>query len=555
MQTPIRSILLWVFLLLPSGLFSCQFPGEPTPSAPGPDSSKIKNVIIVIADGMGPQALGLLAAYAKYAPNSVYAGKGRITAVERAVEAGTLGLAHHEVWNVLAADSAASATQMATGKWALPETVGIDRHGKPAETLLEMAKKGGKATGLVSDARITHATPAGFAAHRTHRSKENEIAGDLLTAGVDVMLSGGLRHWIPKDAADPGSENHVRLKARTGGAIEITSKRKDDRNLLDEAEKRGYTLAFTKKQLRAFGEGKILGLFCASALPYRIDFDPEGTHKTVPTLREMTSKALRVLSINEKGFFLMVESGLIDWSGHDNDAGALLHELIRFDETLDCILAWMEGRKDTLCVVTADHETGGFGFSYSRRNLPESEDFPGNHYPGESFAPQFNFGSVDLLDGIYGQKRSFQHLLDTFDALPESERTAENLAVIVNRNLAFPITVSEAAAVLEREENEYRVEGHKYLSAETFPKINDFKEFYVYGEEVRKDILGRIVARQQHTVWSSGTHTSTPVPLIVLGPESVRKGFGKLMHTTAWARRVIPILKGETQGDAPPNQE
>ena len=509
----------------------------------GGKSGKVKNVIMVIGDGMGPQAVGFLNAYAKYAPRSIYADQGRTTATEKIMEAGVFGMAYHEAAYVLVTDSAASASQIATGKRALSETVGLDRDGNPAETILEKAKKMGKSTGLVSDTRITHATPACFAAHQPHRSMENEIAAELLKSNnVDVMLSGGLRYWIPKEASDKNAEIHKKLSVRTGGRIKIKSKRKDSRNLLNEAESAGYELAFTSGQMKKAEGKKLLGLFSYSALPFRIDLETNAPDRTVPTLKEMATKALEVLSENDKGFFLMVESGLIDWAGHDNDAGTLLHELIRFDETLAYIYDWVKGRNDTLLIVTADHETGGFGFSYSRKDIPQPEDFPGETFKDAKFAPRFHFASYELLDRIYDQKISYRKILEEFDALAEDRRTPQAMSEIVNRNTEFPITPADAAEILAREKNEYYVKGHKYLKAKTFPKINDFKEFYVYSEEVRSDILGRVVARQQNVVWSTGTHTNTPVPLIAYGPIQISEKFGGLLHTTEWAQLAIDAM-------------
>ncbi|MCP4349831.1 MAG: alkaline phosphatase [Desulfobacterales bacterium] len=509
------------------------------------DSGKVKNVIILIGDGMGPQAVGFLNSYAKYAPNSIYKDTERVTALETVIEKGVLGYAYHEAANVLVTDSAASATQIASGKMALSETIGIDQYGNRTETILEKAKKMGKSAGLVSDTRITHATPAAFAAHQAHRTKENEIAVDLLNNQVDVMLSGGLRYWIPKEANDKSSEIHKKLKNMTGGKIKIKSKRKDSRNLLEEAKAKDYALAFTKKQLKQSESNKLLGLFSYSVMPYRIDLDTGDPARSVPTLKEMTEKALDTLSKNEKGFFLMVESGLIDWAGHDNDAGTLLHEMLRFDETLAYIFDWVKERNDTLLIVSADHETGSFGFSYSRRNIPEPKEFPGTEFKGEKFAPKFNFGTYDILDRIYKQKISYQAMMDEFDGLSKDQKTPGAMMKIVNNNSEFLITEEEAAVVLEREKNDYYIKGHTYLGSETFPKINDFKEFYVYSEEVRKDILARVVAKQQNIVWSTGTHTSAPVPLITYGPEKITSQFSKMLHTTEWAQYAIDALTGK----------
>jgi alkaline phosphatase len=146
--------------------------------------------------------------------------------------------------------------------------------------------------------------------------------------------------------------------------------------------------------------------------------------------------------------------------------------------------------------------------------------------------------SVDLYDR-----------LSTGDAFSESECAI--FRDIVNENTEFDITLPEAQEILTTEENEYKVEGHSYLSYNYFPKIHDFKEFYVYETEIFKDLIGRIVGKQQYAVWATGTHTNTPVPIIAYGPETVTKGFGKMMHTTEWAQLAIDIMKnGGTSDDS-----
>ncbi|MEF1187468.1 alkaline phosphatase, partial [Vibrio sinaloensis] len=189
-------------------------------------SAEIKNVILMIGDGMGPQQVGLLETYANQAPNSIY--NGNKTALYKLAQEGVIGssLTHPE--DAIVVDSACSATMLATGQYTASEVIGVDSQGNHIETVLEKAKKAGKATGLVSDTRLTHATPAAFAAHQPHRSLENEIASDMLATGVDVMLSGGLRHWIPKSTNDKG-ETYKALQTLTQGDVYLKSKRKDER--------------------------------------------------------------------------------------------------------------------------------------------------------------------------------------------------------------------------------------------------------------------------------------------------------------------------------------
>jgi alkaline phosphatase len=135
-------------------------------------AKKTRNVILLIGDGMGPQQMGLLFAYARYAPSSKV--PNRIAAMEQMAIDGELGMVRTEPHGAIVVDSAAAATQLATGAWAGSEMIGVDFEGNPQPTVVEIAHDLGKATGLVSDTRLTHATPAGFAAHRgRHDQQQN----------------------------------------------------------------------------------------------------------------------------------------------------------------------------------------------------------------------------------------------------------------------------------------------------------------------------------------------------------------------------------------------
>lgn len=512
-----------------------------TDSAVSESPSQVKNVIMMIGDGMGPQQMGLLENYAVNASTSIY--KEQPTGLTKMINHGTLGLSSHNPGDSIVADSACSASQLATGVPSLSEAVGLDINGNSVETVLELAKAKGKATGLISDTRLTHATPAAFAAHRYHRSLENQIAEDMLANQVDVMLSGGLRYWIPKEANEKG-EVYQSLVEKTGGTVKIKSKRKDNKNLLDDAEKMGYSLAFNRDDLSKVDNGKLLGLFAYSGMQDGIEYsqtknDPK---RTMPGLKEMTEKALDILSQDEDGFFLMIEGGRIDWAGHDNDAGTMLHEMLKFDEAVNYVYEWASKRNDTLVLVTADHETGGFGFSYSRANLPAAKTVEGAAFEGVSYKPNFNFGSFDILDKLYMQKKSFANILADYD---DSDKTPQALVSLVNENSEFDITLDQAEAILARENNEYQVKGHKYLNADTFPKVNDFKAFYVYGNEIRNDLLGRALGEQQNVVWGTGTHTSTPVAVIAFGPDAVASKFSSMTHHIELGKLAKKAVAGE----------
>ncbi|QDS97634.1 Alkaline phosphatase 4 precursor [Adhaeretor mobilis] len=507
-----------------------------------PEKPRIRNLILLIGDGMGPQQVGLLTQYAHHGKHSPY--EDRQAAIERLMNEGVAGIMRTEPHNMLVVDSAASATQIATGQYAGSEMIGANYQGDSAKTVLEYAKESGRSTGLVSDTRITHATPASFAAHQRHRSMENEIAGDMLETQPDVMLSGGLRHWVPAAAAKKESVTYEALRQLIGDAYPITTKRTDNRNLLLEARDY-YQLAFDRYALARIEEMPVLGLFSDTAMLDALAekaADNAGT-RNQPTLVEMSKKAIELLDQNPAGFFLMIEGGQIDWTGHNNDAGAMLHELLRFDAVVAAVMEWAKDRDDTVIVVTADHETGSFGFSYSGSSIPKARQLAGNVFNNEKFEPNFNFARQRTLESLYGQKQSYYTILETFDALPAKEQTAESLMELVNSAMPLNIDLDEAVQVLTRSRNKMYQEGHPFLGTKTLPNIRDFNSFYVYGENLRMNLLGRLLAEEQNVVWGTGTHTSTPVTLGAWGPEAATKPFSGIHHSTDIGQRMIELMQ------------
>ncbi|MGJ0489418.1 alkaline phosphatase [Methylobacter sp.] len=520
---------LWIYCFLTFVLLGCT-PAENI----RPETAAVKNVILIIGDGMGPQQVGLLLSYARQAPHSVIAN--RMTALDRMMEHGRLGIAMTYTAGALVADSAASGTQLATGLPAGPEMLGLDQDGNRQENIIEKARRMGKATGLVSDTRMTHATPAAFAAHQTHRSQENDIAEDLLASQADVMLSGGLDYWIPQQAATP-------LLQLTGNGFAVKSKRKDNKDLLKLAQQQGYTLAFNKAQLQK-AKGKTLGLFADAAMPDGIAETRlrEDVSHSRPTLREMSAKALDILDDNERGFFLMIEAGQIDWASHRNDTGLLLHEMLRFNDMLNEVLGWAANRQDTLIIVTADHETGGFGFSYSAENIPQPRKLPGAVFANSLFQPGFNFGSPDVLDKLYAQQLSYRDIFNRFDALPLPQQTPSKLVELVNRYTEFKITEAQAVDILTTEDNPFFHAGHGALGARRVPRMDVNGAFFVYQQDNRENLLARAVAASQQVVWATGTHTSTPVYVFAQGPEASTKPFAGILHHTQIGRLISDAL-------------
>jgi len=268
----------------------------------------------------------------------------------------------------------------------------------------------------------------------------------------------------------------------------------------------------------------VLGLFASSSMAdafteRRAVADPA---RTAPTLREMTEAALTVLSRSEVGFFLMVEAGQIDWAGHDNDAGWMLAEMQRMDDTLAALLAFVDGRDDTLLVVTADHETGGFGFSYGAHDKPDAVPPPGPGFGGLPYKPSYNFGRPEQLDLLARQSAPLQATL----AALTPPVTAAALVAAMAASTPYTISEAQAAAALAMEPDRFAKED----DAAHVHVIHDFRAYYPYLSDGPQGVLGRVLSEQQNVVWSTGTHTHTPVPVFAVGPAGATAPFGGLLH-------------------------
>lgn len=503
---------LWIILTAVLALASCGNKKSFKENSTG----RIKNIILLIGDGMGPQQIGLVDLYSRYSKNPKVVGKK--LALTKMMNEGAIGLMAVEPYGGLVADSAVSATQLASGVYAPSQSIGVDQNNKPVETILHKAKSAGKSVGVVTDTRLTHATPAAFIAHQLYRDFENEIAIDMLDVAPDVMLGGGLRNFIPQTSNEKSSETYINLRKVVPDSIALDSKRTDELDLLEVARNKGYKTVFTRKDLESAKNGKLFGLFASSSMPdaIKVNRDRDNASRTIPTLQEMTSKALEILSQDPDGFFLMVEGGQIDWAGHTNDAGWLLHEMLNFDLLLKEVLAWAADRNDTLVVVTADHETGSFGLSYSRDGKKQ------NVINGKVVGEKFNFVSPDDLDKMYQQDIVLYELVENFKSLPIVEKTPERLASEINKHTTLHILPSET--------KQFFVVG----------KPDD--EFAQSANDIPLHDVARFIAKHQNVVWATGTHTSTPVTVVAYGPVSAASKFKGWHHSTEIGRIMLQAL-------------
>ena len=450
-----------------------------------------RNVILLIGDGMGPEAVGLAVYY-----NRFMNGMDKRLNLERLMAAGNTGYCLTYQFGTVVTDSASAATALASGVKTRDAMIGKDHEGRSMKTLVDVAHQLGKSSGVISDTRMTHATPAAFYAHITFRDMENEIAAQLVERGdLTVALSGGAQHFIP---AGMKVEDHPALKGMDRQAGWGGSKRKDSRDLITEARNKGYAFVANEKELLALDgqrTEKLFGLLSASGFPSAIDRQPQ--HRTgVPTLAQLTEKSLEILKRNPRGFFLMVEGGQVDWVEHGNDVGSVLHEMLEFDRTIGLVMAFAENHPDTLVIVTADHDTGGLAIGYNNVNPPAPVKLPS----GETWKTKFNFADKSIFEKMSKQKKSFLKMV------MDSKGNPPALKKEVEENSAFTISEDQAAALLARD------------AKGAFPPTKEYSEFFVYSATSPTALMARLFGKETNTAWAVGTHTHTPVMIFAKGP-------------------------------------
>ena len=331
---------------------------------------KTKNIILFVGDGMGISTL--TAARILEGQMRGESGEENLLSFERFPN---VALSKTYSTNQQTSDSAPTMSAIISGVKTDEGVLSVNQNivrgdyktvkGNETETLLEMAENAGKSTGVVTTARLTHATPAACYSHTADRDWESDkdifdrrkdaseakfpdIARQLIEFnrgdGLEVALGGGRTKFLPKETLDPEYEM-------------VKGERLDGRNLTDEWLKKYKDSAFiwNRQQFEAVDEKKtkhLLGLFERSHMQY--DFDRPKDKGGEPSLSEMTTKAINILSNNKKGYFLMVEAGRIDHSHHDGNAYRALTDSIELSNAVRVALSEVN-LEETLIIVTADH--------------------------------------------------------------------------------------------------------------------------------------------------------------------------------------------------------
>jgi alkaline phosphatase len=332
-------------------------------------NSTAKNVILLIGDGMGDSEITAARNQARGA-GGFFPGLDALPLTGQYTHYSLDKKTHKPNY---VTDSAASATAWATGTKSYNGAIGVDVNGKDQVTILELAKAAGKATGNVSTAELQDATPAALIAHVTSRKCYGpEKTSELCPANaLEQGGKGSITEQMLKTRADVTLGGGAKSFGETAKAGEYQGK-----TLREQAQALGYQWIDNLDGMNAIQQADqskpVLGLFADGNMPVRWQGPKASYHgnidkpvvtcevnkerpASVPTLAQMTKKAIDLLSTNEKGFFLQVEGASIDKQDHAANPCGQIGETVDLDEAVQQALAFAREHGDTLVVVTADH--------------------------------------------------------------------------------------------------------------------------------------------------------------------------------------------------------
>lgn len=328
-----------------------------------PKGKKVKNVILMIGDGMS-----LMHVYTAWAAN-----RGKLW-LENAQATGL-----SKTWAVkkLVTDSGSGGTSLATGVKTVYHAVGVDPEGKPLTSLVDVAKELGKDAGMAVTCRLWDATPCDFCCHNIDRDKEEELVGDYPTSGVDFVFGGGAQKF---------------------------TNRKDGRDIFKELQKKGYHVSRTLDDFFAYDKNSRI-----FAVPY--DKDTPLPDERGDLLARASMKGISLMNQNKNGFFMMIEGSQLDDYGHFNQLDLLMKETLDFDQTVGEVMKWAAKDGETLVVVTADHETGGLTLVNGNKDEERVECcFSSKDHTG-AMVPVYAFGpGAENFTGIFENTDVFKKI-------------------------------------------------------------------------------------------------------------------------------------------------
>ncbi|MBP7498051.1 MAG: alkaline phosphatase [Bacteroidales bacterium] len=408
-------------------------------SLTGYSQNKIKNVIYMIPDGTSSDLITATRWY-----------KGEKLALDEII----CGMVSTHTADGKITDSAPAGTALATGVKSNLGFIGVDKDSLPHISLLEMAKLKGLSTGIAVTCEFPHATPASFVCHYPDRNNYEILANQFIYNSPDLFFGGGEA---------------------------ILDKYNLKKFLKDSL---GYNFISDLNTFKTNISDKVWALFPDwKANKVAMSFDCDRNKTLEPSLAEMTSKAIDILSKNKKGFFLMVEGSQIDWAAHNNDPYAAINELIAFDAAVKIALDFAKKDKHTIVVVCPDHGNGGFTL--------------GNQNSGK-YSNKNKYDKIDINEQIVKPLKKIKCSSDKLAALLIKYPDSINTDFILKKyNISFT-------------ENE--IQNIKNI-------INSGKTSY-FKQDTINYIIGTEFSRQNFIGWTTTGHTGEDVFLGVYHPQS-----------------------------------
>jgi alkaline phosphatase len=436
-----------------------------------------KFIFLFLADGAGAAHLEIARQYRREILRE------EMVITDKIMRQGSLGLMTTHAADSLSTDSAAAATALASGCKAKMGMLGVCADGSMPSTAMEIAKQRGLKIGLITNATVYDASPAAFACHVPSRRDYAAILSRYLELEPDLLMGGGRAQFLPR--SKPGS------------------RRKDEVDLMAAFAKKGYQQVFEKRQLEKLIPGKVLGLFSLDEMSFEIDRNKE----TEPSVYDMTRSAMRQLhSNNPNGFFVFIETENTDTASHLSDVASVIHDYREFDRAVGLAYEFYKTYpRDTLILVTSDHETGGLGFTMA---LPDLSSTRGSN---------------------------------------QRAGTVQDLRKIQTIN----ISLQKASRLLGRNPSPESIDRlmHEHFSA--FTLAPEYRDMILKQQPVSRTIyldpnanaLGMMIASHTQAYWQTTSHTNQPVLIAALGAGAER--FAGYYDNADFGKKLMAIVNGD----------
>jgi alkaline phosphatase len=380
-------------------------------------------------------------------------------------------------------DSAPGSAAWSTGSKTSNRMLASLPDGRPLRTIMELLKDQGYACGLVTTARVTHATPAAWVSHQTDRDQEEKIALEYLKFKPDVLLGGGSRFFSPE-------------------------RRKDSLDLFKIFSEAGYDVIKERGNLLstelAASQKPLLGTFSSSHLHYYLDrTHQDGLGNKEPALPEMTRLALQKLSRNPKGFILQVEAGRIDHANHNNDAWAAIQETCELDLTLSVVEEYLRENPKTLVIIASDHGTACFGINGTGPEYNDSTEALKNYQPIKA--------SLGFIRSKMKQNTSQAEIKDIFESYT-TYRISDKEASMISRSMQPDYRLEHGDYIIQPEATMGRILAHS-----VYEKVTE-----IFWD-------GKAIVRRGNVGFTSCQHTAEDQIVLAYGHRARELGLGR--HT------------------------